>query len=277
VFTSMAMLDNTLPSTTTAELFFVSLNPEKETTVILLHGLLGSHVEFTFIIPYLSDYYLLIPDLSAHSRSRFMIDNQIQPQAELVTNLIQKYAHGGSAHIVGISMGGMIATSLSIRYPWAVKSIFATGAAPFRGFGKWLAEHPSVGWFMTNFLLKWVPAWLFIALTRSKGMKADPRLISEMRENLRWESFRDFFVTALDYTFDDVEYISSRTLIVAGGRGDDVVAAQRMGTLLKVPGSQAVIVKKGVHAWHLHNPELYGRGVIAWIQGLSLPLEYETL
>ncbi|KAF4447742.1 hypothetical protein F53441_8761 [Fusarium austroafricanum] len=66
------------------ELFFVNLNQDKPTTVVLLHGLLNSHIEWCFVIPHLSDYHIIAPDISGHSQSRDILPADISSSTERV-------------------------------------------------------------------------------------------------------------------------------------------------------------------------------------------------
>ena len=72
----------------------------------------------------------------------------------------------------------------------------------------------------------------------------------------------------------------TRVMLVAGGKTDDVESTQTMGQIIKqkCPGSRAFVVRKAVHAWDLQYPELFARGVQAWIKGEeNLPEEFEEL
>ena len=261
-----------------AELFHASLNADRKTTLVLLHGILGRHTEFAHVSPHLPDYHLLLPDMPAHSRSSHISEIAIPSQADRIATLVKNHAHNSKAHIVGVSMGGFVATNLALRHPELVESVFVTGAAPFRGAGKWMAEHPSVIWVMASIMLRWIPDWLFRKLSALQGMKqGNTDLIVEMRANLRWETLSGAFTSMLGFKLDDAEKLQVRTLAIAAGRGDDIVATKNMGKRLSVEGSGAVVVRRAIHTWHLQLPDLFSEGVLAWIQSRPLPASFEEL
>src|ERR1700759_1266001 len=107
-------------------------------TIILLHGGESCHLEFSCVVPFLTDdYEILLVDLPGHSRSKaipFSFDNAINA----LSHLIRTQVKGGKAHIVGLSLGGFIGLEFARRYSELVLSLWCTGCAPFSGFGRWI-------------------------------------------------------------------------------------------------------------------------------------------
>ncbi|KAF5587762.1 hypothetical protein FPCIR_7474 [Fusarium pseudocircinatum] len=124
------------------ELFFISLNHDKPITVILLHGLLNSHLEWSYVILYLSDYRIIAPDISGHSQSRNILPANISSSAERVAVLIRRYAHDGRAHVVGLSMGAFITLRISRQHPELVLSAIVTAGHPMEGHWAWVVRYP---------------------------------------------------------------------------------------------------------------------------------------
>jgi hypothetical protein len=75
------------------------------------------------------------------------------------------------------------------------------------------------------------------------------------------------------------EIAGVRIAVVAGGKQDDVEMAREMGQLLeaKCLRSKAFVVRVAVHGWDLQFPELFARGVTAWVERHSLPGEFEGI
>jgi pimeloyl-ACP methyl ester carboxylesterase len=268
---------NSLPAPAERELFHLSLNDDREETIVLLHGLLSSHLEYAHVIPHLKDYHILAVDLSGHARSSDILPASISASADRVATLIRRHAHGGNAHVVGLSMGGFVTADLVRRNPELVRTAFTTGAAPFQGFTQWLAEHPSVVWAMMTVLLRWTPDWLYWKMAAARGLLPHEELLKDMRANMRWDVVREVYATILDLKPEDVKDLNVRFLAVAGGLNDDVPSTKKMGKTLPVEGSRAVVVKDAVHSWDLQFPELFADGVLAWIEGRPLPERFDPL
>ncbi|KAK4128222.1 alpha/beta-hydrolase, partial [Parathielavia appendiculata] len=172
--------------------FHISLNSTQPTTLVLLHGILSSHLEFTHVIPLLSAHHLLLVDLPGHSNSfspstpRKPESYSIASMADAVAAVIRAHANGGKAHVVGVSMGGFVGLELARRYPELCASAWVTGAAPFEGFTAWLAARPAwierFMWAMEvlpDGVYNWLAAW--------QGMRPHGELRLEMRRNRRSE------------------------------------------------------------------------------------------
>ncbi|KAF7543224.1 hypothetical protein G7Z17_g10906 [Cylindrodendrum hubeiense] len=265
------------PPESEPELFYVSLNDDKPTTIVLLHGLLNSHLEWEFVIPHLGDYHILAPDISGHSRSRDILPADICTSADRVAALIRKHAKNGRAHVVGLSMGAFITLRLSQRHRELVLSAFVTAGHPMEGPFAWVVGHPSVTYYLMLFLLELVPRWLYLKVAARHGMLRHEALLREMRRNRRWEVIREVDLGLMELTWEDVRALPVKTLSIAAGNVDDVEAVRRMGREMPVEGSLGVVVRGAVHTWNLQKPELFAEGIKAWIEGRALPAELEVL
>ncbi|KAK7424806.1 hypothetical protein QQZ08_008435 [Neonectria magnoliae] len=265
------------PAETEPELFFVSLNDDKPTTIVLLHGLLNSHLEWEFVIPHLADYHILAPDLSGHSRSRDILPADLSTSADRVAGLIRRHAKDGRAHVVGLSMGAFIALRLSQRHAALVRTAFVTAGHPMERQWAWVVGHPQLTFYLMLFLLEAVPRWLYFRVACGRGMRRHEALLGEMRRNRRWDVVRDVDLGLLELGWDDVRTLPVRTLSVAADSVDDVEAVRRMGREMPVAGSLGAVVRGAVHTWNLQKPELFADAIKAWIEERPLPEGLEVL
>ena len=134
-------------------LSFTSWNDDKLTTIVLLHGGFTCRLEFALVLPYFSDFHVLLPDLPLHSASRCIKPATTDNSAWHVAQLIQSHAHGGKAHVVGVSMGGYIGQCLALDQPDLVLSLFVTGAAPLVGKRLFMAQWTRVTYYTMRLML----------------------------------------------------------------------------------------------------------------------------
>jgi len=78
---------------------------------------------------------------------------------------------------------------------------------------------------------------------------------------------------------DICEHLHARTCVVAGVLDDGEQDCLERGEQLKrgSPESKAFKVENRRHAWDLQDPELFARGIKAWMEGEELPEEYIRL
>jgi pimeloyl-ACP methyl ester carboxylesterase len=257
-------------------LFHLSLNDHQPTTILLLHGLLSSHREWTYVTPGLSSYHLLVPDLPAHSSSADITPFTIAHAASLVASLLDSHARSTPCHVVGLSAGGFVALGLAKARPELVQSLFVTGVGGAAARRWLMAAAPYVVTAAVT-LQSVLPDALNDFMVRKMEMKIPDGLQREIYSNLKFAMVKQAYASIADY--GGGEPLPMRTLAVAGGRQDDVEGTRRLGHVLRTgcAESRAAVVHGAVHAWDLQWPELFARGVEAWVEGRELPGEFREL
>ncbi|KAI0124149.1 Alpha/Beta hydrolase protein [Xylariales sp. AK1849] len=276
---------NNIPS---QELFFKTLNPSNSPTnptIVFLHGANSCHLEWIPVAsnPALQSFHLLLLDLPGHSGSRSITPFSLPTAADAIAHTIKQHAHGGRAHVVGLSLGGFTALELAARHPDVVSSCFSTGAMPWRGVFKWFGERPRLVYYLEN-AVSIVP-FLGRIEERVQGFAMDPQVKEEAGKNRSWELTKDVYGAMTGQfgmeTVRRVREMGIRTVVIAGGKMDQVEGVRRMGVVLKEGDgkgkNRAVVVRAAVHLWSLQLPELFARGLKAWIEKETLPVEFEEL
>lgn len=115
----------------------------KDTPILFLHGLGSSSQDWEYQWEYFAPHFPLIaPDLRGHGQT----DKPDMPYSvplfsEDIASLIQAITNR-PVHVVGLSLGGMVAFQLVTDHPELVKSLTIVNSGPavvFPGIKKWLA------------------------------------------------------------------------------------------------------------------------------------------
>ncbi|KAJ7591603.1 Alpha/Beta hydrolase protein [Mycena floridula] len=245
------------------EMFHIAHNVEGSLETVLLHGLFSSHIEFDDVVPLMEEYHLLIPDLPGHSRSSAIPLESLESVVTHVSELIKTHAHGGKAHLVGLSFGGYTALTLAATYPELVLSCFATGTTRFPNGSR-----------LQTFALRFIVPLLVPLVRRTgepvisyiSGFSVPPALVREVTQNMGRKLASDG-IRILSTEFER-KPISARTLLCAGALGDSLEPLAGYLTILKRENgaSDAVIVDNVDHAWDVQNPGLFARLITSWIK-----------
>lgn len=273
------------PNRADLEIAYTRLSPPQNSgneesshpTIIFLHGGESCHLEFTRIVPFLTnDYEILLVDLPGHSRSKavhFSFDNA----TNALSYLIKTQVKAGKAHIAGLSLGGFVGLELARRCPELVLSLWCTGCAPFSGYRRWIRSQSRL---LSGLIV--VASWLATEkiFWASLGAEPIPGLREEVQKNQNMTTLRPVFDELVLVTLDDFAEIQAvRIAIIAGGKQDNVEDTAEAGKVLrsKNPVCNAFVVREALHWWSLQLPEVFAQGVRAWVEGSEMPKVYEPL
>jgi pimeloyl-ACP methyl ester carboxylesterase len=262
--------------------------PADAPTIVFLHGGGGAGWMWQPQIENLSDYHCLIPDLPEQGQSAHEQPFTIVGSAELVAGLIRARAHGGRAHVVGLSEGAQIAVALLASAPDVVERAIVSSALvrPIPGAGlmrpgliRWsyrlsVAPFKRVGW------------WTRLNMRRAAGIPdAYYAQFEETYRGLSESGFTHLMVENQRFRVPTgLDRVTTPTLIVVGAREYRAMRDSARDLAAAIPGARAFEVahtrKMSVaeeHNWNLTEPDLFTATVRAWITGGPLPAALQPL
>jgi pimeloyl-ACP methyl ester carboxylesterase len=261
-------------------------NPSKP-TIVFLHGGGGAGWMWQPQVQALKEaYHLLVPDLPEQGRSADIKPFTITGSADTIAELIHARAHGGKAHVVGLSEGAQISIALLSAAPELVDHAVISSALVRKMFG--------MGWFGAGF---WAATyrsieplnkyeWWMRLNMRSNGIP--DRFLPEMREAYRTltaSAFGNIIVENQRFRLPaGLEHVTSPTLVVGGLREYKIMHQSIQDVAAAIPGAKGYLVQhtrrmslSEEHNWNMSAPELFTRTVRAWIEGQPLPEELKPL
>lgn len=228
--------------------------------VVLVHGLGSSARDWEFQLPALADHYrVLTYDVRGHgASSKPRGPYSVTQFASDLALLLERLEHR-PAHVVGISMGGMIAFQLAVDRPDLVRSLVIVNSGPALVPSN-PAEHLAV--------------WSRIAIAKLRGPTAmgavlAPRLFPSPNQGRlrrqfieRWaENDKDAYYAALRAiigwsVLDRVREIPCPVLVVAADHDYTPVSAKE-AYLPLIPGATLKVIPDARHATPIERPEAF--------------------
>jgi pimeloyl-ACP methyl ester carboxylesterase len=268
-------------------LYFEEIGDPTASTIVFLHGGGGAGWMWQPQVEAMkNDYHLLVPDLPEHGRSADIKPFTIASSAALVAELIRTRAHGGRAHVVGLSEGAQITVALLGTTPEVVDHAIISSALvremfgmSWFGAGFWAATYRSI-----EPLNKY--EWWMRLNMRSYGISE--RFLPEMRETyktLTAEAFGHLIVENQRFRLPaGLEKVTAPTLVVGGWKEYKIMHRSIKDVAAAIPGARGYLVRhtkrmalNEEHNWNLTAPELFTRTVRAWLRDQPLPSELEEL
>lgn len=263
----------------------LSINPEKQPTLLLLHGAFSSKETWNPVHRHLQQYHLLIPTLPGHhdaATAPGIGGLTLTNTTKLLSDLVRAKAHGGRVHLVGHSFGANVALHFASHHPAHILSLFVAGTAGFvrskaTPYALWLDGILSYA--MPKSLVEYlIDADPGLRGTESYGGLRSMRLCTSISDILMiGVDDEQLIPVAAKQAFRDQ---GIRVLAVAATKkgvlptNDNVERAKAVAERL---GGTAAEVPTMRHAWFFQDPGLFSRTVVAWVEEKDLPGELKLV
>jgi pimeloyl-ACP methyl ester carboxylesterase len=236
---------------------------DADETLLFLHG--GNVAGWTWydLARSLPDHHSLIPDLPGFGASNAEPWTTVAEVADSAAAIIRERAHGGRAHVIGLSLGAVVGTVLLARHPDLAGSAMLTGA-PLRGVGRTtrvsgLAQIPL--WRSRSYWRVMARAYRLpedsVATFVETGMTIDRasarRMLSQVYEG----------VPAKD--LEGLRRAQTPILMLAGERESKAVQRALTEVTSRAPKAVARVVPRMHHAWSAEDPELFRHVLHHWL------------
>ena len=245
-------------------------HPDAGESVLFLHGGSVAGWSWTEQAKALHDHHSLVPDLPGFGASAGHPWTDLSTTADELADLVRERAHGGRAHVVGLSLGGVVGTALAARHPDVIRSVFVTGAIlqGLRGFARWagLAQVPLFGspayWKMMARVYRLPPESFDQFVETGIGIDRDSirRVVPEIYDG----------VPAGD--LDGLHRLTSPFLAIVGEKEPRAIRDAMGEVTSRVPHAFARLAPGMHHVWDVEDPELFHDALAHWLTtGLPSP------
>jgi len=248
--------------------------PAEAPTIVFLHGGGASGWMWGPQVERLGDYHCLVPDLPEHGRSVAEKPFTMAGAVAQIADLIRTRAHGGRAHVVGLSEGGQLTLWLLSRHADLVDHAIASGTLvrPMRG----------AGLFGVSLRLYWpIRTWGFLVRANMKNAGIPMRYFADSLFDLRVMSpagMTRAVAEGLRNTLPPgLVNVQVPTLIVHGEKEPKSIHASARDLLAAMPSARGYVAPGLGHPWNLQAPDLFTNMVRAWITDRPLPTELRPL
>lgn len=222
----------------------------------------------------LSDYHCLIPDMPDHGRSRREGPFSHKDTARHIAEVVSARAHGGKAHVVGVSLGAQVALELMADFPERVDHAVVNSPE--------IRRIPGSGLFLSPALFDPMVK-LTVPLARSRSYARIQAKTYHLPADLFEAYFEDTSQTTgealarilrQNMTFDLPEKLKDTrapALVIAGSKEYDLMKGSVKDAVAVLPNSRGYLVKGVGHTFCFEKPELYATLVRSWISDRQLP------
>jgi len=233
--------------------------------VVLVHGLGSCGEDWPFQVERWQRHYRLVaPDLRGHGQSApIRAPVTVADLADDVAAIVQA-ADVAPAHVVGLSLGGMVAQELALRHPELVRSLVLVNTFCRLRVRGWRDRRRI--WART-LALRLLPM-SFVARSTARRLFPQPEdaeLYRAAVERLRGNDRRSIWLAwqAIRHhdTCDRLEHMRVPTLVVHGEEDTTVSYVDCQVLAQRIPGAQLKTIPNSGHATPLDAPNRFNMAV----------------
>lgn len=259
----------------TIQLEGVSLYVEQHgsgSPVLLLHGLGSSGLDWELVTPRLAAHHrVIVPDVRGHGRSdKPAGDYGVPLFARDIAALCDRLGLSG-VHVVGLSMGGMIAFELAVRRPDLVRSLVIVNSGPDM-VPRTLRFRVALG--TRILLLRLVgPAGLARVIARRLFPKPEQQELRQSIQERLAQNDRDVYLRAtrglIGWTVQDrLQEITCPVLVLASER-DYTPVSFKEAYVARLKDARLQVLKDSGHAAPGDQPERVSDAILRFLRGVA--------
>jgi 3-oxoadipate enol-lactonase len=238
------------------------------TPLLLIHGLGSCSQDWQLQIPLFSQYYKVIaPDLRGHGQSdkpreQYNVELTTSDIAELLKSL-----GDFPAHVVGLSLGGIIAFHLAINKSELVRSLVVINSYPdavLRTFRHKL-------WYWQRSLIARLLGMNTLAQIRSKILfpKPEQKVLRKAAVERIGSNDKRAYMSAIRSiigwsAMDKLHEIKCPTLVISGD-GDYIPVSLKTEYVSKIPNAELIVIEDSLHATPIDQPEKFNQVLLEFL------------
>jgi pimeloyl-ACP methyl ester carboxylesterase len=244
-------------------IYLAEQRPDAGESVLFLHGGNVAGWSWSEQAKALTDHHALIPDLPGFGASAQHPWTDLSTTVDELADLVRERAHDGRAHVVGMSLGGVVGTALAARHPDVIRSVFVTGAIlrGVQGFTRWagLAQIRFFGspwyWRTTARMYRLPPDAIDLFVTTGLGIDRDSvrRMVPQLYDG----------VPARD--LDGLRRLTAPILAIVGEKESRTFRDALDEVTSRVPHAVVRLAPGMHHVWDVEDPDLFHTTLAHWL------------
>ncbi len=267
----------------TESLAFAEFNPEKDTTLVFLHGGGCAGWMWDDVIACLPNYHCLVPDLPEQGASAQVKPFSMDLTAAKTADLIRAHAHGGRAVVVGLSEGAQVAVQMLASSPEVMKGAMISSALllPMPG-GRMYSSRGLIGMLFKMSVPPFRDNDWWIRLNMKHAAGIPEQYFDQFKASFQATTesqFVNLMVANQTYRLPQgLEKVNLPVLVTCGKHEYKAMQQSARSLAETLPRAQMKLIDLGEttslaaeHNWALTAPQVFAESLVNWLEGRPLP------
>jgi pimeloyl-ACP methyl ester carboxylesterase len=241
-------------------------------TILFLHGGMVAGWMWAGQAEALTDFHCLVPDLPGFSDSHDDPWVSLTETAVSLTTLINENAHGGKAHVVGLSLGAVTALHLAAHAPERINRIILSGTLtqPMRGMMV-TVQKLMLSLYHTSFGARLIAGMFHIP---ADGMDAFMHTAKVTPKVTNQRAIDEIYAKPLP---ERLTAVTHPTLVVSGTKDVAITRAGVPHLVKTLPNAVGYLVPNVGHTWNAEDPYLFNDMLNAWFKNGDVPAIFSPI
>ena len=252
----------------TYSLYYYTQGSPSNEAIVFIHPAYGDHTCFHHQVDVFAEtYHVICVDMPGHGKSQVRGGNVgIDATVGLVAEIIAAEGHA-QAHLVGVSLGSLMAQAIAHRCPQQVKSVTATGGYSSFGDNSAIAKAQNREIFKAFFLmLFWMDGFRRYVVKNTNVVAAEREVFYRAIQHFTLRSLP--LMSGMGKILDKTPRTLSQPLLIVTGEHDlPILLSNAHDWQQREPNARLAMIPAAGHCANMDNPAEFNR-VLAEFIGL---------
>jgi pimeloyl-ACP methyl ester carboxylesterase len=252
----------------THSLYYYAQGDPSNEAIVFIHPAYGDHTCFHHQVDAFAEgYHLIFVDMLGHGKSQVRGGSvTIEKTADLVAEIIEREGHA-QAHLVGVSLGALLAQSVAHRFPQRVKSITVTGGYSIFGDNSAISKAQNREIVKAFFLMIFnMDGFRRYVVKNTNVVEAERELFYRAMQKFTRRSLP--VMSGMGKILDKTPRTFSQPLLIVTGEHDlPIILSNARDWQKRELNAQLQIIPKAGHCANMDNPEEFNGALRDFLEG----------
>jgi pimeloyl-ACP methyl ester carboxylesterase len=250
----------------TYSLYYYTQGDPSNEAIVFIHPAYGDHTCFHHQVDvFAGNYHVICVDMLGHGNSQLRSGNVgIDVTVGLIAEIIEAEGHT-QAHLVGVSLGSLMAQSVAHKFPQLVQSVTVTGGYSIFGDNSTISKAQN----------REIVKALFLMIFNMDGFRryvVEKTNVVEAEREVLYQAMQKFtrrslpVMSGMGKILDKTSRTLSQPLLIVTGEHDlPIVLSNAQDWQKREPNAQLQVIPQAGHCANMDNPEVFNRVLTKFI------------
>jgi 3-oxoadipate enol-lactonase len=252
-------------------LYYYTAGDHDNEAIVFIHPAYGDHTCFHHQVDaFAKGYHLIFVDMLGHGKSQVRAGNvTIEKTADLVAEIIEKEGHT-QAHLVGVSLGSLMAQAIAHKFPQQVKSVIICGGYSIFGDNSAITKTQNREIVKAIFLMIFnMDGFCRYVVKNTNVVEAEREVLYRAMQKFTRRSLP--VMLGMGKILDKTPHTLSQPLLIVTGEHDlPIVLSNAQDWKKREPNAQLQTIPDAGHCANMDNPTVFNRVMGEFLSSVSL-------